>query len=88
MATPDKRKTRSCSAAGVSLTDIKQLLKETKDEIIQNIKHDLNAMKVEFETLKIKISDIESSVITIRSRYESVKSEIVNIYHKMNKTEE
>lgn len=88
MGTPGKRNTRSGSSTGISLNDIKQLIKETRDEIISKFTQDFNTMKLEFDSIKNKIESLESSVTSMQTCYNSATSEVANIYHRMNRIEE
>lgn len=73
--TPHTRNTRSNSQSDINLDSIKTLLQATKNEIIDSIKDEIQALKNIITSLSSRVDKLEEDNKLLMTRYEELKTE-------------
>lgn len=70
------RRTRKGSLQTDQVSELKLLIKESRDEIINVLKEDMNCLKQQIESLTSRITDMETAVHLIQRDHDKLKSEV------------
>ena len=76
---PSPRRTRRASLQADQVSELKLLIKESRNEIIGVLKEDLNCIKEKLESLTSRITDVEATVQSIQKDHAKVVSEIDDV---------
>lgn len=74
--TPASRVTRSNSAPGLTLQDIKSLVESSENRIIATLKGEIDELKATVTSMRLEISNLESQQRQLEIKYEEVNGEL------------
>ena len=81
--TPTTRATRSNSATGISLQDIKDLIESSENRVIAALKGEIDDLKTAVTSLRQQISSLESQQQKLESNYDEVNGELMTLKGEM-----
>lgn len=81
------RKTRNVSRNSLQpdqVSELKRLIKESRDVVINTLKEDIDFLKQKFDSLTLRLSELEASVLSIERNQDNLKSEISSVRMEMD----
>lgn len=85
MVSPRKTRSRN-SLQPDQVSELKRLIKESRDVVINTLKEDINFLKQKFDSLTLRLSEMEASVLSIERNQDNLKSEISSVRMEMDST--
>lgn len=76
---PSPIRTRKGSLQPDHINELKQLIKASKTEVIDTFRHELNNLNEKLESLTVRFSDLESSLLSVKRDQDKLKSELDSV---------
>ena len=80
---PSPVRTRKASLQPDYVNELKQLIKASKSEIINSVRQDINNLNEKLESLNVRFSVLESSLVNVKRDQEKLKSDLVSVKTEM-----